>query len=388
VDIKNLPKEKVRFYFNNYLTAENRINLYSLFIEKGMSLLGEGGILTFINPNSILVNESYKKIRKLIVDYVKKIIKLPDSVFVAAVVETIILVISNNNDQDMILGKSFKKDDKIQFDNIQFENFSKHKWKLDADLRFNIFSSNETHSLLSKIENDCQQLSMLVDFSLGITPYDSYKGHSKDLISSKAYHCNEKISDEYVPLISGKNIHSYYISDDTSEYLRYGPWLGAPREQRFFESPKIVVRQILGGNNLQIIAGYTEQPKYFTQIGFSLISKVNDLNLLKYITAILNSNLMSYYHREKFLDKEKSVFQKILIGNCKTFPIKVKSSNKIIELIQRIVTEKRLNPFSDTTPIQQELDILIYKIYGLNYDDVVQIDPFVTLEDFNLHHCW
>jgi hypothetical protein len=32
VDIKNLPKDCVKFYFKNYETTENRINLYSIFI--------------------------------------------------------------------------------------------------------------------------------------------------------------------------------------------------------------------------------------------------------------------------------------------------------------------------------------------------------------------
>ena len=42
----------------------------------------------------------------------------------------------------------------------------------------------------------------------------------------------------------------------------------------------------------------------------------------QYLLAILNSTLMNFYHRYKFLDLEKNLFQKILIANCKMFPIK------------------------------------------------------------------
>lgn len=179
VDIKNLPKDRVKFYFNNYQTTENRINLYSIFIEKGLSLLDKNGILAFINPNSILVNESYKKIRSLIIDHVKKIIKLPDSIFKEAIVETILLFISSKADASDILGKTFKRTDKLNFEKIEFDRFAKNRWKEDSEIRFNIFSDSVTNNLISKIEADSTPLSSLVHFSLGITPYDSYKGHNK-----------------------------------------------------------------------------------------------------------------------------------------------------------------------------------------------------------------
>lgn len=90
VDIKELPSSDVKLYFNLFKTASNRINLYSIFIEKGYYLCCKGGVLSYINPNSMLVNESYLETRKLIVDDIELVIKLPDNVFHSAKVETII----------------------------------------------------------------------------------------------------------------------------------------------------------------------------------------------------------------------------------------------------------------------------------------------------------
>src|SRR5690554_2955540 len=81
VDIKGLENEIVRELFEKYSTTENRINLYSIFIEKGHSILKDKGFLSFINPNSILVNSSYTKIRNLLINDITTIIKLPDDVF-------------------------------------------------------------------------------------------------------------------------------------------------------------------------------------------------------------------------------------------------------------------------------------------------------------------
>ena len=358
IDIKSLPKKDVKLYFNLYETTENRINLYSIFIERGTRLLSHDGILCYINPNSMLINESYYKIRQHIIDYIDRIIKLPDSVFVSATVETIILLLKKNNSNAYIEGAFFKKDDKIDFTKLSFKSFCRDNWKADSDLRFNIFTSGKVLALLRKIQIGSQNLEKYVLTSLGITPYDKYKGHSEDIIKNRAFHSKTPIDDTYVPLISGKNIHHYYISDEISEYLKYGDWLGAPREERFFKGPKIVVRQILEGDAQRIVAAYSDKPHYFTQIGFSIISRNSDINVLKYLVCLLNSKLISFYHRNVFLDLEKVVFQKILIANAKKIPIKMPNDlSAFIDIIDKKEYYKT-----------DKIDELIYKSkYSANY---------------------
>ncbi len=374
IDIKSLPKKDVKLYFNLYETTENRINLYSIFIERGTKLLSHDGILCYINPNSMLINESYYKIRQHIIDYIDRIIKLPDSVFVSATVETIILLLKKNNSNAYIEGAFFKKDDKIDFTKLSFKSFCRDNWKADSDLRFNIFTSDKVLTLLRKIQIGSQDLEKYVLTSLGITPYDKYKGHSEDIIKNRAFHSKTPIDDTYVPLISGKNIHHYYISDEISEYLKYGDWLGAPREERFFKGPKIVVRQILEGDAQRIVAAYSDKPHYFTQIGFSIISRNSDTNVLKYLVCLLNSKLISFYHRNVFLDLEKVVFQKILIANAKKIPVKMPNDlSAFIDIIDKKEYYKT-----------NKIDELIYKVYNLTYDEVLIVDPqsSITREEY------
>ena len=374
IDIKALPKDDVKLYLNSYKTTENRINLYSIFIEKGVMLLSHDGILCYINPNSMLVNESYHKLRQYIIDHVDKIIKLPDTVFISATVETIILLLKKNNNNAYIEGAFFKKNDKIDFPKLTFKFFSRDSWKSDPDVRFNIFTSLSVISLLKKIQNGSRNLEHYVFTSLGITPYDKYKGHSETLIKSRGFHSKVPLDNTYVPLISGKNIHHYYISDEIEEYLKYGEWLGAPREKKFFEGPKIIVRQILEGNAQRIVAAYSDKPNYFTQIGFSIILKHPDVYMLKYLVCLLNSSLMSFYHRNVFLDLEKVVFQKILIANARKLPVKLPAS---FSVFAEIIDNKE---YYDA----KKIDILIYKIYNLTYDEVLIVDPqtSITCEEY------
>lgn len=399
VDIKALNNDFVKQLFNKYESAMNRINLYSIFIEKGKNLLNEKGVLSFIIPNSLLVNDSYQKIRKQIIADLLQVIKLPDSIFQNAIVETIIFLLRKNSNSKEVMSLYFKNDEKTTLENLKFRKQNKVEWQKDPLCKFNIFQNSLEAVILKLIESDSETLDKSVKFSLGITPYDKAKGHSQSDIKNRVFHSDKKESDEYVPLINGKNIKRFEIDLKFDEYLKYGNWLGAPRDERFFKSPKIIVRQILDGSNLRIIAGYSEEKVYFTQIGFSLISPDENTKNLKYILSILNSKLMSFYHKYKFLDIEKIVFPKILIANAKKFPIKKIDTNiqlyleflvdiniylkKSVEKIDKYSSNYQLSNF-----FEEVIDGLIFDLYfeeEMKYKEIYITDEVkASLQEHNI----
>ena len=220
----------------------------------------------------------------------------------------------------------YPKSEKIEFvDDSRMNRIEKSVWKNDKNLNYNIFLSIDDINLLNKIKkNSTDELGNISDFCLGITPYDKYQGHSPETIKTRAFHSKEKLDLTYKPLITGGNILRFNVTNESKEFIKYGDWLGAMRDERFFTSPRIIVRQIVSGKPPRIYAGYTEEALYFTQIGFSIIP--NDSNSIIYILALLNSKLITYYHKYQYLDIEKDLFQKILIANCKQLPIKIVSA--------------------------------------------------------------
>jgi len=244
------------------------------------------------------------------------------NIFINAIVETIIIQAKKDASSKYFLGAFYKNNETIDFGKLNFKQFFVKNWINDDSIRFNIFISPEVNEVLGKIENSgVEPIRNYFDFSLGITPYDKYKGHSKDLIEERGFHSNTKIDKTYVPLVSGTNILKYLVDNSVNEYLKYGDWLGAPRQKKFFTLPRVIVRQIISGNPPSIYAGYTEKELYHTQIGFSIIKKDKGKYSAKFLCAFFNSSLINFYHRFKYTDPEKSVFQKILIENCKELPI-------------------------------------------------------------------
>jgi len=91
----NIPIKEKKFLWKNYKTASNKTDIYAYFFEKGISLLKEKGKLIFITSNTYFSLESFKKLRKLILDNccIESIIGgIPSKTFDAAVKTSIIIL--------------------------------------------------------------------------------------------------------------------------------------------------------------------------------------------------------------------------------------------------------------------------------------------------------
>jgi hypothetical protein len=115
---------------------------------------------------------------------------------------------------------------------------------------------------------------------------------------------------------------------------------------------------------------------------------------LNYLLAVLNGKLLTYYHRRKFLDQFKMRFQKILIKDCRCFPIRAINSrdeagkskhDQRVSLVERMLDlHKRLSEASnpdDKIPLQRqidatdpEIDRLVYCLYGLTEEEIAIVE--------------
>jgi hypothetical protein len=267
-------------------------------------------------------------------------------------------------------------------------------WVKNEFAVFDIFSNDQEKNLLKKIETNKTELAELCDFTLGITPYDKYKGHTPTQITDRVFHSTTKKNKSFKPLLEGADVKRYSVEWGKKEYISYGDWLGAPRQQKFFIDPRILVRQIVSGKPLRIYAGYTEQELYNVQSVFNIIAKEDAEIDLKYLLAIINSNLMNFYHGHKYLDLSKNLFQKILIQNCKKFPIKIIDTKNKIEIQQQTEIIKLVNQLlqyakditgqalqSNIDQLQSRIDFceqrineIVYELYGLTKDEIKVIE--------------
>ena len=47
----------------------------------------------------------------------------------------------------------------------------------------------------------------------------------------------------------------------------------------------------------------------------------------------------------------------------------------IQDIVNQILSVKQSDPSTDTTALEDEIDFMVYKLYGLTYDEVLVVDP-------------
>lgn len=191
--------------------------------------------------------------------------------------------------------------------------------------------------MLSKLRAASEDLETMCEFCLGLTPYDKYSGHTKEQIEGRVFHASQPLGKTYKPLLASGDVDRYIVEWNGHEWINYGDWLAAPREQRFFQCRRILVNQIIDWTTRRIKSGLTEDELYNTQNAFNLLPIGN--TSLAYILALLNSTLMNFVHEKTFLDEAKMRFQKVLIKDVRRFPIRrisfVTSNERRKALVER-----------------------------------------------------
>ena len=396
VDLKGMDPMRVRYYFEHYSSTANRMNEYATFMERSFGLLNGQAMFGMITPSSYLTQSSYSKLRDIILGQfgIDAIIRTPDNTFQHVIAESAIIILSKLRSGDETEVVVFPARAMLKSIDTEFAQrstrISQLRWLQAEHSAFNLFLDPKKDSIIEKIGRSGARLEEFCEFCLGLTPYDKYKGQSQTLIIERQYHSTSKIGKEWKPLLEGTDITRYGVKWGGKEYIKYGPWLGAPREKRFFTEPRILVRQIISGNPLRIYAGYAEDELYNAQVGFNLLKRSEHKESLFYLLAILNSWLMTWYHRNKYLDPGKNTFQKILIQDAKDFPVpaidfsnKIQSGlhNLIVKLVDQMLdTKKRLASATSDTDRERhqkkceyldgEIDRVVYELYGLTAEEI------------------
>lgn len=331
VDLKGFPEQELSYIFKSYECANNRINLFATFMERSFFLLKKSvGYFSMIVPTALLAQTSYSALRKKILgeSILTDLARLPNESFGSAAgevkVDTIIVTWNYSKTRktltNLLAYRGYERISKITKETahvhgtLSIDNIAKA-----PDYVWPINTTDSHSSILEKIEGKGVPLDSLVKFCLGLTPYDKYKGHTEKQIKDKVFHAEHQKNSTYKRLLKGNDVRRYHVEWNGEAWISYGNWLGAPREERFFTEKRILVKQIIDWGSLRIWAALTSDALYNTQNAFNLLC--NSEISLEYILGLLNSKLINFYHQKRFLDEFKMRFQKILIRDCKRFPI-------------------------------------------------------------------
>jgi type I restriction-modification system DNA methylase subunit len=380
---------ELKYLKSKYTTSAWRGESYLLFIEKGLQLLKPHGKLGLIIPDTLLNLGFTQPARELLLRHskIQHVVRLPSNVFSGATVDTIILLteklhFTSEFHDSLVQIKSFGKRQNITNIEVPSKEFWVATKEWYEEKVFNLQVDKVEKKLLRKLSAE-QLLVEIADIYSGIKCYEVGKGtpaQTEAIRESKPYTSSKKQDGSWMPLYDGKHIGRYQLFWNHNNWIKYGNWLAAPRNQENFAGEKILIRKITGKT---LIATYVPETSYCNTLLFVLKLKTNTYNY-KSVLAILNSPVIGWYFRKKFQISDDDTFPQIMIRDILQFPIPFMDSkidNQLttlvdrllklnFEILQQSLETKASHIQNQIDSLEQRINQTVYQLYGLTEEEI------------------
>ena len=353
--------------------------IYYYFIVLAAPLLKEKGIMSYIIPNTFLFNTFAKHFREMLVEKwnVLEILdctKFP--IFESAVVRNAINLFQKDSEGSKQVGyrntanvTSFSDllEREREFMTVESLLTMNQNWGLAYFLPTSI---RNVVNLISS--SPLAVKDVFPEISQGLIAYDKYKGQSEEIIKSRAYH-SFVYKDGLKKWLWGEDVTRYNLTWNGQEYIDYCKGIANPRNPSFFVGKRMLVREI---TNPSIFAALIEIEAY-NDPSIIIVKESRDYPI-EILVGIMNSKLATFFHFNHSPKATKGAFPKILVQDIKEFPLpKVNSDERkiLMRLVDDVTTIKKGKSIADTSALENQIDFLVYHLYGLTYDEVLIVDP-------------
>jgi len=333
-------------YRTKYKTAnEGKVNLYKLFYEFGLSILKEGGTLSYITPNTYLTNKDSSVLRNMfftqtalqeIIEYTEK-----DKVFenVTQAVTTIVLQKRKPLHNDTVSVRTYKHGHSI----CDQSDLKKSGVILPINsviIHLNTFS-NRLSNWFSIYQGEINLTAKRHLFSID-------KGNNK------------------LPMWRGNNVGKYYCQSTPIEWCET-----SGSKPSLYDHERIVMQQVSNQNQPFRTKAFLSPQGFICGNSTNGLSPVKpNVNLLYYI-GLINSKTFNYYF-DYF-----SFTNHITAAELKSIPIPnatLEQQEQIAGLVQSIQDTKQNNTKADISALEHQIDKLVYELYGLNKEEIAVIE--------------
>lgn len=353
--------------------------IYYYFIVLAAPLLKEKGIMSYIIPNTFLFNTFAKHFREMLVEKwnVLEILdctKFP--IFESAVVRNAINLFQKDSEGSKQVGyrntanvTSFSDllEREREFMTVESLLAMNQNWGLAYFLPTSI---RNVVNLISS--SPLAVKDVFPEISQGLIAYDKYKGQSEKIIKSRAYH-SFVYKDGLKKWLWGEDVTRYNLTWNGKEYIDYCNSIANPRNPSFFVGKRMLVREI---TNPSIFAALIEIEAY-NDPSIIIVKESRDYPI-EILVGIMNSKLATFFHFNHSPKATKGAFPKILVQDIKEFPLpKVNSDERkiLMRLVDDVTTIKKGKSIAETSALENQIDFLVYHLYGLTYDEVLIVDP-------------
>ncbi len=413
VNVEGISVEDKQIYKRTFSCFEKRADLFSLFLEMALTMLSsDEGIVTFIIPSIIHSNLSYKKLRNLFLDnkWLSEVCYTGGKVFHAPTVDTTILRLNKSGNKKIVLKNA------VDFQNPQVGSVPSDYFSLLQNLIS--ISDQKTNNLMGKLFNSSfprvdKYFSVFQGIVTGNNPafiFDSEEEALSHGVDKELLHtlCHGRDIERYAVRSRERRILYLNSSVDISKYNNTEKWLSSFKEALInrreakngsikwysLQWPRVkseldlkekiwIQRTRNESLKIRIVATLDNQGCYTSEGVLNVIPKNSTISL-RYLLGILDSKLINYLFATKFLNLAvKGEYLKQLRISVGTELEKKEIELKVTEILEM----KQGDISADTTSLENEIDFLVYHLYGLTYEEVLIVDPDtpITREEYETY---
>lgn len=420
---ENYEKES-KLYEQTFRCATGRFDFYILFMEKGYTLLKRNGILSFIQPHKFINADFGVGIRKFI--YENKALRYlvhfgSEQVFGKASVYTCITGLSHGNKEFCFAQVDPKKiEDGVQFKKLDEEILaSTEKWNIAVsddnrildklnllplrvkDIFKGIFQGIVSGDNKSFYLENCNENGDYIEGFSAATEsrVKIEKEICKQIFTGKTisrYELTDKNTRIIYPyhLVGGKSVfytekelkenfprcYEYFssikqrLSSRGTASMKYPIWyaLWNARNIQNLTAKKIFTPDICYGSSMV----YDDVGYFHNDTSYGLILKNPEEQMYKAYLAILNSSI-TWYFLQKTGTSLRGGYFRFKTKYLEPFPLPVldeQITQKLSLLVTKILAAKKADATADTTALEQEIDKLVYALYGLTDEEIAIVE--------------
>ncbi len=375
--VTKLNPDEIVFYQGNYTTIQGKkYDLFRLFYEKTIPLTKKFGIHIFIVPDVILNLPQASILRSHILDNysIIRINTIGKNPFDGVQLEPVITFIKNESKLSEVEYFDLSSNNEVRI--VNSENWKKNNFD------FNLNQNDVTDNLIEKIKSSNLIVKDVSIWKKGLGVYSRQhlllkfsKEEVEKIMFERPWTLDYEKDQTFGMELQGKDVGRYEIKWNGEKWLSYGPWLAFQRPIEFFKGPRLLVREITTGGKYKVFSSYIEDMYYNNQSMFNGILKPKTSFDLKYILALLNSTLFSYWQVETSPKANRKLFPTLLMETVENFPIKninKTEQQEFIDLVNKIMDAKKMK--KESLNLESQIDQLVYKLYDLTEEEIAIIE--------------
>jgi SAM-dependent methyltransferase/predicted RNA-binding Zn-ribbon protein involved in translation (DUF1610 family) len=383
---------------------EKNINICALFINKGLDLARDGGVLAFLLPKVVIKNTAYFNIRKKIIEELHISNLFDFGQFPGVASDAVGLVV-----------KKLRSDSKTK---IQFLNNNEIVKENDLDQKiygenssfiFSLDLNPEIQLLLDKITAGSKELGKIFGIRRGIElgqksllvqcpkcgTYNEaeakYYAEAKTKICKK---CGFQLdldkknlvqissankSEKYIiRAIAGNQVQRFVV---TGNYFILGSLMGIDYKEKAFSGNKILIKRIA----TRIEGTFTGEDLSAFNTVYSIYNSELKKDYFLATLGILNSSLMRFFYEYSY-NVGMNLTTQVTIDFLSTVPIKLNAEGALPKLVSDMLslkkelsaTEENSNEWerlkSEVEKTDKKIDTAVYELYGLTADDIKVVE--------------